>query len=112
MSKNREVIYLDELLMKIRENKEVGEIMGNTMMEIAKGCKTVQKEEMTHFEQIKREEVMPELGKDKDVYCVTFHVNKWGTKIYDLKELIVEGVLELIKEQDVIFYERIEESEG
>lgn len=35
----RELIYLDELLLKIKENKEIGKIMGDAMTEIAMKCK-------------------------------------------------------------------------
>lgn len=111
MSKNREAIYLDELIMKIRENKEVGEIMGNTMIEIAKSCKTIQKEEMTHFNQIRREEVMPKLIEDKDIYCVVMDSKIHLKRIYILQMEAVKDILSIMKEEDAVFYERIEESE-
>lgn len=112
MSKNREIIYLDELITKIQENKEVGEIMGNSMIEIAKSCKTVQKEEMPHFKQIRREEVMPKLAKNRDVYCVVMDSEIWSSKkVFILKMEIVQDVLSMIKEQDVVFYEAIEGGE-
>lgn len=44
MSKNREIIYLDEIIKKIKENREIGEIMGNVMIEIAKSCKKIKQE--------------------------------------------------------------------
>ena len=111
MSKNREVIYLNELIIKIRENKEIGKIMGNTMIEIAKNCKTVQKEEMPHFTQVRREEVMPKLAEGKDVYCVIMDSKNYKSNIYALQNEKVEDALSAIKEEDAVFYERIEESE-
>ena len=111
MSKNREAIYLDELLMKIRGNKEVGEIMGNTMIEIAKSCKTVQKEEMPHYNQIRREEVMPKLEEGKDIYCVVMDSKIYLKRVYMLQIEKVKDVLSMIKEEDAVLYERIEESE-
>lgn len=112
MSKNREAIYLDELLMKIRENKEIGEIMGNTMIEIAKSCKTIQKEEMPHFTQIRREEVMPKLIEGKDIYCVILKNEKYDTGVYGLQMKHIKAILDMInKTEDAVFYERIEESE-
>ena len=121
MSKNREVIYLNELIMKIRGNKEIGEIMGNTMIEIAKSCKIVQKEEMPHFTQIRREEVMPKLAEAKEIYCVTLHDKAWGTRVHGLQlkpwdtrvhRLQLKEVSDMINRvEDAVFYERIEESE-
>lgn len=112
MSKNREIIYLDELITKIQENKEVGEIMGNTMIEIAKSCKTVQKEEMPHYNQIRRDEVMAKLEEGKDIYCVTFKDEKYGTGVCRLQMKHIKAILDMInKTEDAAFYERIEESE-
>ena len=111
MSKQREMIYLDELLLKIKENREIGEIMGNTMIEIAKSCKTVQKEEMPHYKQIRREEVMTKLAEGKDVYCAIFYDTEWSRGMYRLQSRKVESMLSMIKEtEDAVFYERIEES--
>ncbi|MDE7426044.1 MAG: hypothetical protein K2N51_20495 [Lachnospiraceae bacterium] len=112
MSKNREAIYLDELIMKIRENKEVGEIMGNTMIEIAKSCKTVQKEEMPHYKQIGRDEVMAKLTEGKEVFCVILKSKKYDTEVYRLQMWHINAILDMINRvEDAVFYERIEESE-
>ncbi len=108
---NRETIYLDELITKIIENKEIGEIMRNAMLEIARSCKTVQKEEMPHYKQVKREEVMSKLAEGKDIYCVTFYDKRWSTGVYELRFKQVGSVLNMIKIEDAIFYERIEGGE-
>ena len=112
MSKQREMIYLDELLLKIKENREIGEIMGNAMIEVAKSCKTVQKEEMLHYKQIRREEVMPKLAEGKDIYCVIMDSEIWNPKkVHTLRIKKVKHVLSMMKEEDAVFYEKIEESE-
>ena len=107
MSKNREAIYLDELIIKIRENKEIGEIMGNTMIGIAKSCKTIQKEVMPHYNQIRRKEVMAKLAEGKEVYCVAIKGNQWHG-LYRLRVESIEDVSAMIADINTAFYEEVE----
>lgn len=108
---NRETIHLDELITKIRENREIGEIMGNAMIEIARNCRRVQKEEMPHYKQIRRDEVMSKLAEGKNIYCAVFCDGRWNTGIRELRFKQVESVLSMIKIEDAVFYEKIEEGE-
>lgn len=90
MSKNREIIYLDELITKIRENKEIGEIMGNVMIEIAKSCKTVQQENFVELPYPLGTKEIYYLDSDGEIYTLD------AKKIQIQKTAILEKISYII----------------
>lgn len=65
---------------------------------------------MKNFKQIEKCDVWPHLQAGKKVFAVLFTSRNFNERLYDLtRDWYVNQINKLLEEEDVVFYEKIEE---